>query len=422
MRSSFYLLSCLVLLSTKLLGEGARTKELRISPFKIDLSHRIPHMIDLLKRTQLPSNDLEIAVDSRNVTTSTGTSLSKIESLRSQWLHNFDWEKEQLELNRLEHFTTIIEGQTIHFIHEVSHTQNSIPLILLHGWPGSFLEMIPVINNLTLKNQNYSAGSSQTSFHVVIPSLPGFGFSSPTPKNWTIDDTARIFNTLMQEVLGYNTYAVHGSDWGAFIGWSMYNSYPNSVRATHMALFPELPLLPDQLEADNITLSEDDLFSEQLWVDNSVGGSAYAIQQRTKPNTIGLALYDNPVGQLAWISEKYIDWSDPRRGTGPSVLTDHEILRVVSLYYLTQSFTSAAYIYNQNPSSFAVPLSKAKTDAPFLFSKFKYDTFFIPEPIIGSLTNLVYYKSWDFGGHFSGLDNPPALIHGLREIGKYWQY
>jgi pimeloyl-ACP methyl ester carboxylesterase len=142
--------------------------------------------------------------------------------------------------------------------------------------------MIPVINNLTLKNQNYSAGSSQTSFHVVIPSLPGFGFSSPTPKNWTIDDTARVFNTLMQEVLGYNTYAVHGSDWGAFIGWSMYNSYPKSVRATHMALFPELPLLPDQLEADNITLSKDDLFSEQLWVDNAAGGSAYAIQQRTK--------------------------------------------------------------------------------------------------------------------------------------------
>lgn len=142
--------------------------------------------------------------------------------------------------------------------------------------------MLPVINNLTLKNDPHMANSDKVSFDVVIPSLPGFGFSSPTPKNWTIDDTARVFNTLMQEVLGYDTYAVHGSDWGAFIGWSLYNSYPKSVRATHMALFPELPLQPEQLEAENITLSKEDVFSEQLWVDNSVGGSAYAVQQRTK--------------------------------------------------------------------------------------------------------------------------------------------
>ncbi|KAL7929764.1 Alpha/Beta hydrolase protein [Trichoderma chlorosporum] len=282
--------------------------------------------------------------------------------------------------------------------------------------------MLPVVQNLTLNNQSSSSDIDQVSFHVVIPSLPGFGFSSPTPSNWTVDDTARIFNTLMQEALNYDTYAVHASDWGAYVGWALHNTYPASVRATHMALLPELPLLPDQLEADNITLSTDDMFSEQLWVDNYNGGSAYAIQQRTKPNTIGLALHDNPVGQLAWISEKYISWSDPRRGTWPSVLTDHEILRAVSLYYLTQSFTSAAYIYNQNPSSFAVPLSKTTSDAPFLFSSFKYDTFFIPEPVIRSLTNLVYYKSWDFGGHFSGLDNPPALIYGLREITKYWHY
>ncbi|KAL7905074.1 Alpha/Beta hydrolase protein [Trichoderma velutinum] len=244
--------------------------------------------------------------------------------------------------------------------------------------------MLPVINNLTSNSYSHMTNSDEVSFHVVIPSLPGFGFSSPTPKNWTIDDTARVFNTLMQE----------------------------SVRATHMALFPELPLQPEQLKAENITLSKEDVFSDQLWVDNSVGGSAYAVQQRTKPNTIGLALYDNPVGQLAWISEKYISWSDPRRGTGPSVLNDHEILRVVSLYYLTQSFPSAAYIYNQNPSSFAILLSKAKTDAPFLFYNFKYDTFFIPEQII----------PWDFGGHFCGLDNPPALVQGLKEIGKYWHY
>jgi pimeloyl-ACP methyl ester carboxylesterase len=163
----------------------------------------------------------------------------------------------------LKHFTTIIEGQTIHFIHEVSHARNSIPLILLHGWPGLFLEMLPVMNGLTLKNHSHIANSDEVSFDVVIPSLPGFGFSSPTPKNWNIDDTARVFNTLMQEVLGYDTYAVHGSDWGAFIGWSLYNSYPQSVRATHMALVPELPLQPEQLEAENITLSKEDMFSEQ---------------------------------------------------------------------------------------------------------------------------------------------------------------
>ncbi|KAI0867394.1 Alpha/Beta hydrolase protein, partial [Hypoxylon argillaceum] len=310
---------------------------------------------------------------------------------------------------------TIIDNITVHFIHEKSRESDAIPLILSHGWPGSFAELIPLIDPLTTAAE--TSTGKLISFNVVVPSLRGYAFSSVPPANWTLDDTRRIFNTLMTEVLGYKTYVAHGTGWGSNIAYDNFNT---SVRAAHLLGVPFLPLSPDQFTSHNITLNEDEQFQEDVVIAFQASGSGYTIEQSTKHNTISLTLYNNPINQLACISEKYIEWSDPRADTTPSILTHEHILLKVSLYYMTKSFVSFVFTYSQNAAPFKSGYRKARTDAPMLFSSFKYNFGFWTKDVISWGGNLVFYNYHDFGGHFPGLNNPPALIQDLREIGNYW--
>ncbi|KAI0538354.1 Alpha/Beta hydrolase protein [Xylaria digitata] len=405
--------------------DAVPTQRFQVKPFEADLSERVPHMLDLIRDTQLPSNEFVAARESTNGTLSTGNSLETLNDLREKWITSFRWDEEQASINKLHHFTVNIEGIDLHFVHEVSGSPNAIPIILLHGWPGTFLEMVPLIDLLALKSQ-VKGETTNTTFDVVIPSLPGFGFSSsPLTRAWDAKDSARVFNKLMTQVLGYQRYAVHGTDWGSDIGYSMYDQFNTTVRALHLNFLPFGPPTPGDIAARNITLSPGEAVAEQRGVDWETAGNGYFIEQATKPNTIGLALYDNPVGQLAWIGEKFIIWSDPRQGTGPSVLTHREILREVSLYYLTRSFVSSVYIYAQNPNGFIqtdYSDVKARTDAPLLYTTFEYNIGFWPEQYVAAVGNLVSYKFREFGGHFPGLDNPAGLADDIRDIGKYWAY
>ncbi|PNP59964.1 hypothetical protein FNYG_14701 [Fusarium nygamai] len=260
----------------------------RLKPFTINLSDGVPHMIDLAKRTNLAINGDYLAPNA-------GIPLETLVSLRKELIDNFDWETEQQKLNKFHHFTTEIENRTIHFIHEKSHRPGAIPLILNHGWPGSFLEFIPLIEKL------------KDDFHIIIPSLPGFAFSSAPPPNWTIHDTARVFNTLMTKVLGYPKYAAYGTDWGCNVAYSLYANFNTSVRLAHFSFLPFFPLNSTQLAAENIKLSPLEEFEAKRYDNWATTGNGYFVEQLTKPNTIGFALYDNPVGQLSWIGEKLID-------------------------------------------------------------------------------------------------------------------
>ncbi|KAL7928227.1 Alpha/Beta hydrolase protein [Trichoderma chlorosporum] len=394
------------------LPSGQSKNGYNLKPFTLNLENGVPRMLELIENTQLPE-----APEYPGLSSDAGISLSTLKSLRTEWLTQFNWGKEQAAINKYPQFTAEIEGLTIHFIHQKSQASDAIPLILFHGWPGSFLEFLPVIGNLT-QNAKTSTGKS-VSFDVIVPSLPGYGPSSAPPANWTFVDTARVFHTLMTDVLGYKTFATHGTDLGAGVAYSLYSSYNSTVRASHMVFLPFVALSPDELASEGIKLDALEQFEEERVVGWNTTGSAYFQEQETKPNTLGLALYDNPVGQLAWIGEKFIDWSDPRAGTGPSVLTHNEILTSVSLYYLTKSFNSAIFTYYQN-GGFLSTYTKAKTDAPLLFSQFKYNVGFWPPAIVNRTANLEIYKNHDFGGHFPALDNPPALISDLQEIGDYW--
>ncbi|KAJ7785597.1 Alpha/Beta hydrolase protein [Mycena olivaceomarginata] len=336
-----------------------------------------------------------------------GIELDVLQELRTDWLTKFDWEAQQAELNTFKQFTAIIEGLNVHFVHEKSADPDAIPVILLHGWPSSFQEFLPSWRSPTGKN---------ISFNVVVPSLPGFIFSDPAPPNWTLDDTARIMNTLMVDVLGYSTYALHGTDWGSGVGYAQYGTYNTTVRAAHFVFIPFFP-----------PLSDDEKVTLQRTIDwNATGNTIFSSRPPRwviyfPPNDVGLALYDSPAGQLAWIGSKFKVWSDPRAGTPPSALDNTAILTSVSLYYLTDSFLSSVWIYGQNPSAFRVTYAKAPTDAPLLFSQYEYNFGLWPKEFVAKVGNLVSYKFHNFGGHFAGLDNPPAFIQDIRDIGLYFE-
>ncbi|KAJ7605094.1 Alpha/Beta hydrolase protein [Roridomyces roridus] len=200
---------------------GATCDEYNLKPFKIDLCGDIPHLKALVKNTWLPEKAL------------------------------------------LDHFTAEIEGQVVHFVHQKSKASDAIPVILIHGWPGSFHEFLPVIEPLTQRSTFNATSGKNVSFNVV---------------NWTVDDTARVFNTLMNEVLGYSTYAVHGTDWGAGVSYSMY--------------------IRDYIADNNITLSDVQKVTLQRDIEWTSTGTGYFVELQTKPNDLGLALYDSPVGQL----------------------------------------------------------------------------------------------------------------------------
>ncbi|PNP45519.1 hypothetical protein TGAMA5MH_02742 [Trichoderma gamsii] len=399
-----------------LLSETSAASIPAVKPFTVNLSSRVPHMLDLIGRTALPAAELAAAHSSLNMSLTTGMPLDTLKSLQNEWVTSFNWTREEEQINTYNHFTTQIGHQTVHFIHEKSKVPNAIPLILLHGWPGSFLEMVHLLDQLMLSN-------SSQAFDIVVPSLPGFGFSSPAPNEWSTSDTATLFNTLMIQVLGYKSYAVHGTDWGSVVGFDMYDQFNNTVKAAHFNFLPFFSLTPEQLTDQGIALTAAEAIQEQRAMDFENSGIGYYMEQATTVNTVGLALYDNPLGQLSWIAEKFIIWSDPRRGTGPSIVTNNEILRHVSMYYLTQTFDSAAFIYAQNPTGkgFLYTYRRARTNQPLLFSNFQWNMLFYPERLVATIGNLVYYNSVEFGGHFPALENPPALADDIRMIGKYFR-
>ncbi|KAJ7356645.1 Alpha/Beta hydrolase protein [Mycena albidolilacea] len=385
-----------------------------VQPFRINLAKGLPHLEALVKNTNLPSEPLYPGAGE-----DFGVQLDFLRDLKTQWVEGYDWVEQEAELNQLAQYTTTIGNQTVHFVHEKSDDEDAIPLLLIHGWPGSIQEFLPIIKPLT---QPWTSPTGKNvSFSVIVPSLPGFLFSSPPPQNWTNLETAHLFNTLMTDVLGYSKYALHGTDWGSHIGYHMYESFNTTVRAAHFVFLPFRPPSPQEIADKNITLSDFQKIALQRTVDWRTTGQSYLQEQTFKPNDIGLALYDNPVGQLAWIGGKTKLWSDPRAGTGPSVLTNTAILTSVSLYYLTGSFQSSVWQYARNAGASRTEYIKPPTDAPMLYSIYAYNIAFWPQEYVEKVGNLVSYKEHDFGGHFAGLDNPPALIEDVREMGLYFK-
>ncbi len=337
---------------------------------------------------------------------SQGVPLAKAQALTEYWRTSYDWRRVESQLNGLPQFRTLIDGLGIYFIHVRSKHENALPIILTHGWPGSILEFLQVIGPLT--DPTAHGGKAQDAFHVVIPSLPGFGFSDkPTVPGWSITRIARAWATLMTR-LGYSHYVAQGGDWGAGVTSWMAKQRPSGLAAIHLnlpILFPPPPPGPG-----GYTAAEKDALAHLTKY--GADGMAYASIQGTRPQTLGYGLADSPVEQAMWIYEKFQAWSDNKGDPSQAISTDR-MLDDITLYWLTDSGASSARLYYE---SFAKDFARMPLDLPVAVSIFKGD-FFTPPKSWGDQTysKLFYWNEVPKGGHFAALEQPDLFVAELRK-------
>ncbi|KUJ37298.1 epoxide hydrolase [Streptomyces albus subsp. albus] len=318
-----------------------------------------------------------------------GIPLSRVKQLAEYWRHDYDWRKAEAEFNSHPQFITEIDGQRVHFLHVRSANPDAFPLILTHGWPGSiveFLDMIPLL-----------AGD----FHLVIPSIPGWGFSGPTrERGWNVDRVARAWAELMAR-LGYDRYGAHGGDWGAAISRALSEYDAEHVAALHLTYHPT----PPPPGADLSALSEKDqavLARLKAYVANQ---PAARVQNSTKPQTVAYALTDSPIGQLAWLVDMMTEWA-----ADDFAISDDRVLTNMMLFWVTGTAGSAARLHRE---SVGVPVHW-KTVQPVGFAVFPYD---ITNPIrqfAETTFDIVHWTEFDRGGHFPGLEAPDLLAQDIR--------
>jgi pimeloyl-ACP methyl ester carboxylesterase len=324
------------------------------------------------------------------------------------WKEEYDWRAWEAKLNAYAQFTTVIDGQDMHFLHVASPEPNATPLVLLHGWPGSFLEFIHVIEPLT--NPTAHGGKAEDAFTVVIPSLPGFGFSGPTSDTgWESSRMARAVATLMDR-LGYARYGAQGGDFGAFVAADLGRVDADRVIGVHLnaATYGFIPW-GEVSDEERASLTE----SERARLDRLhaflTEGSGYFQIQSTRPQTVAAGLADSPVGQLAWIGEKFEAWSHRDQPDDPSPIDRETLLTEVMLYWLTNTAASSARMYYEGmhggawPVPVTVPTGVAVFAEDVAIRRYGEEGF-----------NIVHWAEYDRGGHFAALEAPDLLVQDVR--------
>lgn len=353
-----------------------------------------------------------------------GAPLADIKRLTQYWAVNFDWRRAEAHLNEFPQFTTQIsvdgfETFNVHFVHQRSSRPDAIPLIFVHGWPGSFYEGTKIIKPLV----GGDGDDGNPAFHVVIPSLPNFGFSGGTKKRgFSIAQHAELMNKLMLR-LGYDQYVTQGGDWGWAITRAMSFLYPAHARAQHLNLGMGKPpaLLKHPLLAIESTLKpwtrrEKEGLARMGWF--SKEGSGYNQIQGTKPQTVGYALSDSPVALLSWIYEKLHDWTDAYPWT------DDEILTWISIYWFSTAGPGASVrLYYESTHDKAAGRGKNMWSEMINYQNVKVGLAHFPKDVIvlptvwsRQMGNIVYEKLHDRGGHFAAFENPEAIVADLRAM------
>ena len=337
---------------------------------------------------------------------SQGVPLAKAQSLVEYWRTRYDWRLVESTLNGMPQFRAQIDGLGIHFIHVRSKHESALPIILTHGWPGSVLEFLQVIEPLV--DPTAHGGKADEAFHVVIPSLPGFGFSDkPTQPGWRLPRIADAWAALMAR-LGYSHYVAQGGDFGAGVSSWMAKQRPSGLAAIHLnlpILFPPPPPPPGgYTAAEQAALSQLGKYASDA--------SGYASIQGTRPQTLGYGLADSPVGQAMWIYEKFQAWSDNKGDPAEAISVDR-MLDDITLYWLTDTAASSARLYYE---SFAKDFARMPLELPVAVSIFKGD-FFTPPRVWGEETysKLFYWNEVPKGGHFAALEQPELFVAELRK-------
>ena len=336
-----------------------------------------------------------------------GCDAAFLERLRRHWTESFDWRAAVERLNRYPQFTARMEDLDIHFVHVRGEGSNRTPLLLTHGWPGSHYEFWQIIEPLAFPSR--VGGKPQDALDLVIPSLPGFGFSGKPAGPLGQRVTARLWNKLMTEVLGYQHYLAQGGDWGAIVTSWLAVDHRAAVRAIHLNMLGLRSPVPAQNDA------------EQLWMQKSQAAQlqfgGYSAVQMSKPQSLAWATAHNPIGQAAWIAERFHDWSDLRTREFEQVHPLDELLTHIMLYVMTGSFTSAAWYYvGVVQEGFCMLPPGSRCETPTAYASFPCDALMPPPPRsrVELVYNLTRWTEFSAGGHFAAAENPRDFAADIR--------
>ncbi|SUA73500.1 Epoxide hydrolase N terminus [Nocardia otitidiscaviarum] len=375
-----------------------------ITPFRIEIPQR--QLDDLRARLDaarlpapLPGDDWD-----------TGVPTHWLRELVDYWRTEYDWRAAEDRINRHPQFTTEIDGQRIHFLHVRSPEPDAVPLLMTHGWPGSIVEFLEVIGPLT--DPRAHGGDPNDAFHLVIPSLPGFGFSGPVADSgWSVERIARTWAELMRR-LGYDRYGVQGGDIGAAVSPEVGRVATDHVIGVHMngpGPFPQVPLSEAEMAALT-DLERDRIRRVEAFMREEFG---YIAIQSTRPQALAYGLVDSPVGQLAWIMDKFREWTHPRAVAPDKIIDRDRLLTNVMIYWLTGTAGSAAYVgYAQDQAWGRQPVNSGVPTGAIVFAH----DIGIRKYAEAEHTITHWVDVADRGGHFAAMEEPQLLTDDIREF------
>jgi len=371
-------------------------------PFKISIPQAVVNRIhNRVKNTRLP--DRLDAPDWRY-----GANWDYMKALTEYWIGKFDWRKAEANLNRYPQFQARVDDFDIHFYHVKGRGLKPLPLVLTHGWPGSFFEFLETIGPLT--DPAKFGGSPDDAFDVVVPSIPGFGFSSKPKAPIGPPTVARLWHKLMTETLGYSKFGAQGGDWGNAITIALARAYPQSLAGIHLngtggAAPPETQMTEE----------------ERAWQKRAAAHRTqeldYFNEQQHKPGTVAFALHDNPVGTAAWIIEKFKVWSDSGDNI-ESAFTKDQLLTNVMIYLVTETAATGVWIYRGSADDRSGVAATGKLTVPLGFASFPGEMPALnpPRSVLERNYSVMQYTKMPKGGHFAALEQPQLLVNDVRQF------
>ena len=376
-----------------------------ITPFEIVVPDAaINDLKTRLQNTRLPDQISE-------TTWEYGTDKTYLTELIDYWENEFDWREQERTLNEFDHFKTEIDEIEMHFIHQRSEHPDAIPLMIVHGWPGSISEFSKIIDPLI--DPVAYGGSASDAFHVITPSLPGFGFSSaPTQPGYSPEKIAHILAALMEKI-GYQRYAIAGGDWGAIINRHLAFNYPDRLIGLHSNMMLAGPPTDREQRADVTQAEETARAARGAYMQNE---RAYQQIQGSKPQTLGYGLNDSPAGLAAWIVEKFHGWTDmPQGATGylDNHFTKDELLTNIAIYWFTGTITSSTRIYYEN-SKTPIETPLGYINVPTGAAIFPAEIYVTPRAWAESAYDLRHWSVMTEGGHFAALEKPDLYLNDLQ--------
>ena len=338
-----------------------------------------------------------------------GVNKEVLKDICNHWITNYSWKKEEKKLNSFNHYSAEVDDLNIHFVYEKGKSPNAIPLLISHGWPGSFLEFNKIIGPLTNPKQ-YGLDDS-ICFDLVIPSIPGFIFSSAPNHPYGPRKIASYYDKLMTDVLNYENYFAQGGDWGGAIStWLGYDHFKN-CKGIHLNIM----IVRDKDGPQN----EEEKYWQKSFKQEQILEEGYRTMQATKPQTLACAMIDNPIGVAAWILEKFYGWSDLREKSLKEVYGYDDLITNIMLYIVTNSFNTASWIYygRREEGGRIMNFDGGKVNVPTACALFPKELLsWPPKSYVDRLFNVVQWNEFKSGGHFAALEEPDLLVQDIRSF------